>query len=165
MLYGQDNASTTRILEEYEAGRRIVKEIITDNNIEDTLKGCAYGCCFIGQSLFLIIKETDSFFEIYQGTREKGIINTYKFDLADKQLSSLFSWTRHDEIIYDIQSSEYIAIYYYFVLYDKNHKKKLEFNISTMSAYKNIQKSKKYRKTLPFTKEQQKLIWKLFGLF
>jgi hypothetical protein len=165
LLYGQDNAQSTRISEEYEAGRRVVREIITDNNMEDTLKGHAYGCCFIGQSLFLIVKETDAFFEIYQGERDKGINNIYKFDLTDKRLSSLFSWTKHDEIIYDMQSSEYIAIYYYFVLYDKNHDKKLEFNISTMSAYKNAQKSKKYRKMLPFTKEQQKFIWKLFGLF
>ena len=167
LLYGQDNAQTTRISNEYEAGRRIVREIITENNLKDTLKGYAYGCCFIGQSRFLIIKEADSFFEIYQGEKEKekGIINTYIFDLTDKRLSSLFSWSKCDEVIYDIQSSEYIAIYYYFILYDKNHDKKLEFNISTMSAYKNAQKSKKYRKMLPFTKEQQKFIWKLFGLF
>jgi len=164
-LDGQDNAQITTIHDEYEAGRRVVKEIVIENNLEDSLKGYAYGSYFIGPSLFLIIKEADSFFEIYQGERDKGILNTYKFNLEDKRLSSLFSWTKHDEIIYDIQSSEYTAIYYYFVLYDKDHDKKLEFNISTMSAYKKAQKSKKSRKTLPFTKEQQKLIWELLGVF
>jgi len=162
-LYGQDNTQSTSILDEYEAGRRIIEEIIIESNLEDSLKGYAYGGYFVGSSLFLIIKESDSSFEIYQGERGKGIVNTYKFDLSDKRLNSLFLWAKHDEIVYDIQSAEYTAIYYYFILYDKNHTKKLEFNISTMSAYKKAQKSKKYRKTLPFTKEQQKLIWELFG--
>ena len=85
----------------------------------------AYAGYFIGPSLFLIIKEADSFFEVYQGERDKGILNVYKFDLADKRLSSLFSGTKHDEIIYDVQS------------------KKLEFNISTMSAYKMLKNQKK----------------------
>ncbi|MCC8144987.1 MAG: hypothetical protein LIO93_00815 [Bacteroidales bacterium] len=164
-LYAQDNTQITAIYDEYEAGRRIVKEIVTENNLEDSLKGYAYGGYFVGPSLFLIIKEADSFFEIYQGERGKGILNIHKFNLEDKRLSSLFSWTRHDEIIYDVQSSEYTAIYYYFVLYDENHDKKLEFNISTMSAYKDAEKSKKYGKILPFTTEQQTLIWELFGFF
>ena len=106
-----------------------------------------------------------SFFEVYQGEQDKGILNTYKFELTDKRLDSLFSWGKNDEVIYDIRSSEYFTIYYYFVLYDKNHNKKLEFNISTMAAYKNAQKSRKLRKLLPFTKEQQTLIWKLINYF
>lgn len=137
--FGLANAQTINIYDEYKAGRRIIKEIITDNNLEKTLTGYAYGGYFIGQSLFLIIKEGDSFFEVYQGEKGKGIQNTYKFDLADKRLSSLFAWTKHDKVTYNIQSAEYFAIYYYFVLYDKSHNEKLEFNISTMAAYKNAQ--------------------------
>lgn len=163
-LYGQDNILTTTIYNEYEAGRRIINEIIIENHLEDSLKGYAYGGYFAGTSLFLIIKETDSFFKIYQGERGKGILNTYKFDLTDKPLSSLFSWTKHDEIVYDVQSSEYSSIYFYFVLYNNNHNKKIEFNTSTMRTYKNAQKSKKLRKTLPFTKEQHLLIFKLLKL-
>ena len=116
-------------------------------------------------SFFLIIKKGDSSFEVYQGEKDKGILNTYKFDLTDKRLSSLFAWTKHDKVTYNIQTSEYSAIYYYFALYDKSHNEKLEFNISTMTAYKKAQKSRKFRKLLPFTKEQQKLIWKLTSHF
>lgn len=163
-LYGQNNVQTTTIYDEYEAGRRIINEIIIENHLENSLKEYAYGGYFAGPSLFLIIKETDSFFEIYQGKRDEGILNTYKLDLTDKRLNSLFSWTEHDEIVYDVQSSEYSPIYFYFVLYDNNHNKKIEFNTSTMLAYKNSQKSKKLRKTLPFTKDQQVLIWKLLKL-
>lgn len=163
--FGLANAQTINIYDEYKASRRIIKEIITDNNLEKTLTGYAYGGYFIGQSLFLIIKEGDSFFEVYQGEKGKGIQNTYKFDLADKRLSSLFAWTKHDKVTYNIQSAEYFAIYYYFVLYDKSHNKKLEFNISTMAAYKNAQRSRKFRKLLPFTKEQQKLIGELISHF
>ncbi len=136
-LSGIANAQTINIYDEYKAGRRIIKEIITDNNLEKTLTGYAYGGYFIGQSLFLIIKEGDS----------------------------LFAWTKHDKVTYNIQTSEYSAIYYYFALYDKSHNEKLEFNISTMTAYKKAQKSRKFRKLLPFTKEQQKLIWKLTSHF
>ncbi len=163
-LYGQDNIQTTTIYNQYEAGRRIINEIIIENHLEDSLKGYAYGGYFMGPSLFLIIKETDSFFEIYQGKRDEGNLNTYKLDLTDKRLNSLFSWTKHDEIVYDVQSSEYSPLYFYFVLYDNNHNKKIEFNTSTMLTYKNSQKSNKLRKTLPFTKEQQVLIWKLLKL-
>lgn len=58
-LSGIANAQTINIYDEYKAGRRIIKEIITDNNLEKTLTGYAYGGYFIGQSLFLIIKEGD----------------------------------------------------------------------------------------------------------
>lgn len=163
-LYGQNNALTTSIYQEYEAGRRTINEIITENSLEDVLQGYSYVGYFIGPTLFLIIKEGSLFFEIYQGERGKGILNTYKYDLTDKRLYSLFSWTKHEEVIYNVQSTEYGSIYYYFVLYDKNHNKKLEFNTSTMAAYKNAQKSRKSRNTLPFTKEQQQLIWKLFRI-
>ena len=164
-LSGQVNAQTINIYDEYTAGRRTIKEIIINNNLEDKLIGYSYCGYFISQSLFLIIKEGDSFFEVYQGEQDKGILNTYKFELTDKRLDSLFSWGKNDEVIYDIRSTEYFTIYYYFVLYDKNHNKKLEFNISTMAAYKNAQKSRKLRKLLPFTKEQQTLIWKLINYF
>ena len=164
-LSGLANAQTINIYDEYKAGKRIIKEIITDNNLEKTLTGYAYGGYFIGQSLFLIIKKGDSSFEVYQGEKDKGILNTYKFDLTDKRLSSLFAWTKLDKVTYNIQTSEYSAIYYYFALYDKSHNEKLEFNISTMTAYKKAQKSRKFRKLLPFTKEQQKLIWKLTSHF
>lgn len=160
-LSGQVNAQAINVYDEYKAGKRTIKEIVINNNLEDKLIGYSYCGYFIGQSLFLIIKEGNSFFEVYQGEQDKGILNTYKFELTDKRLSSLFAWTKNDEVIYNIQSSEYFAIYYYFVLYDKNHNEKLEFNISTMAAYKNAQKSRKLRKLLPFTKEQQKLFWKL----
>lgn len=160
-LSGQVNAQAINIYDEYKAGKRTIKEIVINNNLEDKLIGYSYCGYFIGQSLFLIIKEGNSFFEVYQGEQDKGILNTYKFELTDKRLSSLFAWTKNDGVIYDIQSSEYFAIYYYFVLYDKNHNEKLEFNISTMTAYKNAQNYRKLRKLLPFTKEQQKLIWEL----
>ena len=67
--FGLANAQTINIYDEYKASRRIIKEIITDNNLEKTLTGYAYGGYFIGQSLFLIIKEGDSFFEVYQGKK------------------------------------------------------------------------------------------------
>ena len=118
---------------------------------------------FIGSGKTTLIKKLVN--EVYQGEKGKGIQNTYKFDLADKRLSSLFAWTKHDKVTYNIQSAEYFAIYYYFVLYDKSHNEKLEFNISTMAAYKNAQKSRKFRKLLPFTKEQQKLIGELISNF
>lgn len=51
-LSGIANAQTINIYDEYKAGRRIIKEIITDNNLEKTLTGYAYGGYFIGQSLF-----------------------------------------------------------------------------------------------------------------
>ncbi|WP_291587309.1 hypothetical protein [Bacteroides sp.] len=129
--FGLANAQTINIYDEYKAGRRIIKEIITDNNLEKTLTGYTYGGYFIGQSLFLIIKEGDSFFEVYQGEKDKGILNTYKFDLEDKRLSSLFAWTKQDKVTYNIQSAEYFAIYYYFVLYDKSHNEKIAFFLYT----------------------------------
>ena len=56
--FGLANAQTINIYDEYKASRRIIKEIITDNNLEKTLTGYAYGGYFIGQSLFLkYIKE------------------------------------------------------------------------------------------------------------
>lgn len=159
-LYGQN------IHDEYEAGRRIVNEIVEECNLHETLVGHAYCGYFIGPSLFIIIKKGDSSYEVFQGERGRGVLTTRSFELTDKRLISLFSWTEQDKaIVYDIQNPKYIAIYYYFVLFDESHNVKLEFNISTMSLYKKVQKSRKLRKTLPFTKDQQELIWELSGLF
>ena len=51
--FGLANAQTINIYDEYKASRRIIKEIITDNNLEKTLTGYAYGGCFFGPALFL----------------------------------------------------------------------------------------------------------------
>ena len=40
--FGLANAQTINIYDEYKASRRIIKEIITDNNLEKTLTGYAY---------------------------------------------------------------------------------------------------------------------------
>ncbi|MCM1176909.1 MAG: hypothetical protein NC335_04035 [Bacteroides sp.] len=161
IMNGQSNDSVSNIHDEYDAGRRIVKEIISKNNLESSLEGCAYGCYFIGTSLFLVIKEGESFFETYQGKRDEGILNVYRLSLNDKCLGSLFAWAKKDSVIYDIQSNDYSPLYYYFILYDKCHDPKIEFNISTMSASKNAKKSERHWKSLPFTKEQQELIMEL----
>lgn len=69
--FGLANAQTINIYDEYKASRRIIKEIITDNNLEKTLTGYAYGGYFIGQSLFLIIKEGDSFLKYIKEKKAK----------------------------------------------------------------------------------------------
>lgn len=68
-----------------------------------------------------------------------------------------------EEVIYNIENPDYTPFNYYFILYDKDHIKKIEFNISTMSRSKKAQKSRKLRKTLPFTNEQFGLIWEMLG--
>lgn len=170
-LYGQDdmrNYSPEQLTnKEYEAGRNVISEIISDNELNQTLDGYAYAGYFSGGA-WVIIKKGIEFYECYSGKRggksEKYII----YDLETKELNSLFEWSDcQSSLSYDIRDSDthYNPFYYYFVLYGENHDKKLEFNISTMSVYKNAQKSKKFRKALPFTKEQQELVWKLLGIF
>ena len=51
-LSGQVNAQTINIYDEYTAGRRTIKEIIINNNLEDKLIGYSYCGYFISQSLF-----------------------------------------------------------------------------------------------------------------
>lgn len=63
-LYGQNDAQLQAI---YETGRRVIDEIITENNLKETLEGHAYGGFFINPSVFLIIKKGDSFYEVFRG--------------------------------------------------------------------------------------------------
>lgn len=51
-LSGIANAQTINIYDEYKAGRRIIKEIITDNKFGKTLTGYAYGGYFIVSLFF-----------------------------------------------------------------------------------------------------------------
>lgn len=170
-LYGQKDKSSYSPEEltnmEYEAGRKTISEIIINNNLHQALNDYAYAGYFSGE-LWLLIKKGINSYECYLGKQNGKIEKYVTLDLSNKELNSLFEWTNYQNFVsYDNwnQNKHYHPFYYYFILFDKNHNKKLEFNSSTMSAYRNAQKSRRTRKTLPFTKEQQKLIWKLFDFF
>lgn len=170
-FYGQDdmrNYSPGQLTNmEYEAGRRVISEIVLDNELRQVLDGFAYAGCFLGGA-WLLIKRGMEFYECYSGKRGGKCEKYVTYDLSTKELNSLFEWSNYQESFsYNIRSTDmyYQPFYYYFILYDCNHNRKLEFNSSTMSTYQNAQKTKKTRKKLPFTKEQQKLIWELFGFF
>lgn len=150
---------------EYEAGRNVISEIISENELNQTLEGYAYAGYFSGEA-WVIIKKGIEFYECYSGKRGGKSGKYFICDLDTKELNSLFEWNDYkSSLSYDIRDSDthYNPLYYYFILYNNEHIRKLEFNSSTMSPYKDAQKSKKYRKTLPFTKKQQKFIWKLLG--
>ncbi len=156
-----DNLEDRTLKEMYEAGRRTVNEIVVENGFEETLKGSSYCGFWIGPSIFLIIKEGESSYEIYQGERGKGVLRTYKCALDDERLSTLFAWKEGDGVVYEGGSGEYEPLYWYFILYDKNHDKKLEFNVMTMNAFRRTQESVKDNKSLPFTDEQFSFLIKL----
>ena len=162
-ILSQNNVGlpTQATADEYEAGRKVINGIIADNKLLKIVEGYAYAGYFIGE-YWLIIKRGEESFDIFAGLRDKGINKTYHYDLSNKTLQSLFNWTNNKSSIgYNIRNEEYIPLYFYCILFDEHHIKKLEFNIYTMSAYKKAQPSKQWRKMLPFTKKQSEFIGKI----
>ncbi len=150
------------ISEVYDANNHSINAFIVENGLKDKFEGHAYCGCLFSPFDYLISKEGESYYEVYLGTRGKGIHNGKNFVREDRLLSSLFEWNNSPVFIYDIESPyKTQGPYYYFVLYDKNHNKKLEFDKTTMSAFKKSQKVRKYRRMLPFTKKQEQFITNL----
>ena len=162
-VLGQNNGQQS-IIDSYEAGRRVIAEIVAAHNLGATIKGHAYAGYFFGNS-WAILKKGDASYEVFVGSQKNEMTKTLNFDLADKVLSSLFSWTDHPEaLIYNISDTKYTPFYYYYILYDENHLIKMELNVYTVNAYKKAYRSKKDRKILPFTKEQSEFIWNVLSV-
>lgn len=164
LSYGQNSINITpeqRTQEEYEAGQRVIREIILENNLHDELDNCAYAGFFTEGGAWIVVVKGISSYNVYSGNRNITTPKQTNYALSDKVLNSLFAWIDYPTpVVYDKRDSdsEYHPLYHYFVLFDGNHDKKIEFNSYTMSAFKSIQKPKKYRKQLPFTNEQFKFI-------
>ena len=154
------------IQREYEAGRRVISGIVAEQGLQDIIKEHAYAGYFTGGDIWILIVKYDSVYKVYSGGRAWDAENkTTTYDLSNEALFSLFEWSKSQHgVRYDTRSEEYTPLYYYFVLFDNNHDVKLEFNINTMNTSKKAQTSRRIRRTMPFTKAHQQLIWDIIGL-
>lgn len=96
VLYGQDdmrNYSPEQLTNmEYQAGRRVISEIILDNELNQMLDSCAYAGYFSGGAWFIIKKGTE-YYKCYLGERGGKSKKNVTYDLSTKELNSLFEWT------------------------------------------------------------------------
>ncbi|MDR1756015.1 MAG: hypothetical protein LBR65_03520 [Culturomica sp.] len=154
------------IQREYEAGRRAISEIVAENNLQEIIEGNPYFGYFTGGGIWVLIAKSDSVYKVYSGGRAwTAEIKTMTYDLSNEALSSLFVWAESlHSVKYTVHDNVYNPFYYYFVLFDEGHNVSLEFNINTENASKKAQVSRRIRRTMPFTKAQQRLIWEIIGV-
>jgi hypothetical protein len=86
----QNQPSGTVLRDEYDAGRRVISDIVVKHDLQGVIEGHAYAGYFFG-NYWLVIVDQGASFRVISGLQDSDNLKTAYYEPTNKALSSFFS--------------------------------------------------------------------------